>query len=224
MTTMTASNWTPSPAQIELMRTVFAERVGNDVPNRQQWWDNIKGVSTLGAFQSVLADLKGRPKVGAVPFRCSAPHRTQLVGHQGGHTVATQQVAHEVGLYRNPATGELYRITKPSWELIVAKYTQTGGPRRLLSDGETVVKGSFKRLNSWDSRRALKTIDKAWKIDPKDLARDYAYGFCPLHFGPLTDAVSVTLGYGPDCAKREGLPWGEDEMNRVIAARKAGKS
>jgi hypothetical protein len=128
----------------------------------------------------------------------------------------------EEGMYRNPATGELYRLRRDrNGELIVSKYSETGGPRRLTADLTKVVKGKWKRWAAFKSRIALSRgeIKKSWLIDAKELATDYAYAFCPFHYGPLTDAVSVILGYGKDCAEKHGLPWSEAHAQQVLAAR-----
>jgi len=127
--------------------------------------------------------------------------------------------ADQEGLYRNPVTGELYRLKKSGWDLIVSKYSLTGGPRRLAADLSKIEKGKWKRYTAFQSRIALSKgeIRKSWAIDAKELAVEYAYGFCPLHYGPLSDAVSVILGYGPDCAKQHGLPWGEEYAQAKLA-------
>jgi uncharacterized protein YodC (DUF2158 family) len=127
------------------------------------------------------------------------------------------------GLFRNPVTGELYRLKKSGWDMIVSKYSKTGGPRRLAADLSKIEKGKWTRYTALQSRVALSKgeIKQGWAIDARDLAVEYAYGFCPLHFGPLSDAVSVILGYGPDCAENNGLPWGEEYAQAKLAEMRA---
>lgn len=134
--------------------------------------------------------------------------------------------ADQEGLYRDPTTGELYRLKKSGWDLIVSKYSKTGGPRRLAADLSKIEKGKWKRYNAFQSRMILMRgeVRKSWAIDPATLALEYAYGFCPLHFGPLTDGVSVILGYGKDCARNHGLPWGEEYAQVKLAEMRSHRS
>lgn len=177
---------TPSDAQKELFDRLLSEKVTAD--QHANWrhhatksWDDFNR-----ALRVLKRDLPYLPE----------------------HAPATAE-----GLYRNPETGELYRLKKSGWDLIVSKYSKTGGPRRLAADLSKIEKGKWDRWTAFQSRIALSVkgeIKAAWAIDAKDLAVEYAYGFCPLHYGPLSDAVSVILGYGPDCAEKHGLPWGEE--------------
>jgi len=55
---------------------------------------------------------------------------------------------------------------------------------------------------------------RGWELDPMSLVRDalaYAHntGCCSYCGLELTDARSVTVGYGPICASHWGLPWGD---------------
>lgn len=134
--------------------------------------------------------------------------------------------ASQEGLYRNPETGELYRLSRKSWHTIISKYSLTGGPRRLAADLSKIEKGKWVKYTAFQSRIALSKgeVLQSWLIDAKDLAVEYAYGFCPLHFGPLTDAVSVILGYGPDCARNHGLPWGEEVAQKKLDEMRKGRA
>lgn len=182
----------PSDAQKTLFDKLLTEKVASG--DHANWrhhatkdWDN---------FQKAINALKKLP-------------------YLPEHAPATAE-----GLYRNPATGELYRLKKSGWDLIVSKYSLTGGPRRLAADLSKIEKGKWHRWTAFQSRVALNVkgeIKAFWAIDAKELAVEYAYGFCPLHFGPLSDAVSVILGYGPDCAKQHGLPWGEEYAQAKLA-------
>lgn len=183
----------PTDAQKQLVDKLLTEKVPAD--KHQQWrfhmaksWDN---------FNRGLRALKNE-----LPY------------------LPEYAPANQEGLYRNPETGELYRLKKSGWDMIVSKYSKTGGPRRLAADLTKIEKGKWTRYTAFQSRIALAVkgeIKQSWMIDAKDLAVEYAYGFCPLHYGPLSDAVSVILGYGPDCAEKHGLPWGEEVAQRKLA-------
>lgn len=95
-------------------------------------------------------------------------------------------------------------------------YSKTGGPRRLDVRGN-LVKGKWSEKGKFDSIRLRREIKSEWRIDEKGLL-EFSYGFCPLHGGPLSDGVSVALGYGPVCAEREGLPWSEEAARAVLTA------
>jgi len=41
------------------------------------------------------------------------------------------------------------------------------------------------------------------------------YAFCRFCQRRLTDEISTTLGYGPDCAAERGLPHGSSRGNRM---------
>lgn len=61
---------------------------------------------------------------------------------------------------------------------------------------------------------------KAWDLEPDRLARDasaygHRTGVCCFCSTGLTDERSVTVGYGPICAERWGLPWGHAENQAV---------
>lgn len=122
----------------------------------------------------------------------------------------------EPGYYRNPETGELYRLAERKEGLRVLVYSKTGGPRRLDVAGN-LVKGKWLEKGKFDSAKLRYQIKPEWLIDEKGLL-EFAYGFCPLHGGPLVDGVSVALGYGPKCAEREGLPHNEEAARAVLVA------
>lgn len=75
--------------------------------------------------------------------------------------------------------------------------------------GKILLNGQFVR-NSAATPAVLKLIN-ALATDPIGMAKLYGLKtstccFCAL---PLTTSESVTMGYGPICAQRYGLPWGE---------------
>jgi hypothetical protein len=218
-------------AQASYIRDLIESRIPADDEQalaywRQRWNQITCNVARPGqpretSVSAMIEDLKVLPTQELLRRRAEEEDARRRAAEQQARRHTSER---EDGYYRNPETGELWRVSHSKTglhEVILSKYSTTGGPRRLLTSTDQVVKGSWKRLNAWDTRRTVRSIDPAWKIDPKTLAQDYAYGFCPLHHGPLTDAVSVVLGYGPDCAEKEGLPWGEEAMHAVLDARKA---
>jgi|SRR5580765_1322059 len=190
--------------QATYITDLVERRYAVDAPEREELRKQFRAIRTNADVSAMIEQLKAVP----VPVRSTRVERPT-----------------EDGYYRNPETGEVWRISHGTrGDMIVSKYSLTGGPRRLLADESEIVKGKWTRLAKHASRSALSVLRKDWLIDPKTLAQDFAYGFCPLHHGPLQDAVSVALGYGPDCAEKHGLPWGEEVAKRVIAARKATRS
>lgn len=202
--------------QASYIRDLLVARVAADDEEQLAYWrrrwENINGHRQISAM---IEDLQKLPTLAA--REAEARRTAEYAARQGAAT--------EEGFYRNPATGELWRITKQNWSLILWKYSETGGPRRLAGDGTKIVKGRFVKRTGFQSRLALTKgeVQAAWKIDAQTLATEYAYGFCPLHNGPLTDGVSVTLGYGKKCAEREGLPWGEEYAKAKLAELQAAQ-
>jgi hypothetical protein len=198
----------------------------DDEEGRRPWrerWDAIGKHEDTTASQDVTAMINELKEIETISARAD-----RLANE--AKEAAKTEVPTEEGFYRNPETGELYRIKRSGWDLIISKYSETGGPRRLLADGSKLVKGTWKRYNAFQSRLALSwmsndgpKIKKSWKIDIETLAVEYAYNFCPFHNGPLTDGVSVILGYGEQCAAKHGLPWGEEAAQAVLAARRASQ-
>lgn len=115
----------------------------------------------------------------------------------------------EEGLYRNPETGELYRLKKQSWDLIVSKYEHTDRDvLRMTESGEVVKKGKWKRMNAFQSRMFLPKMRASWLMSDEDKIK-YRYAICLFCTRGLEDARSVYHNYGPVCAERNGLPWGD---------------
>lgn len=218
MTTM-AHTWKPSPAQVQLMKDVFKERVTLTGDEREQAWRNaVENVSNQATFESVLNELKKLPKIQSVVVTppVVVPDLPEL--------------ASEDGLYRDPQTGLLYRLTTPkkknSWDhpqTIVSVYSRVGTQRRLTVHDEK-VKGTWKRFKSYESRmylaytRRQKTgeqpveggskVLKNWWMTQQD-KMDYKYGICMFCMRGLEDERSVRYNYGPVCAKALGLPWND---------------
>jgi hypothetical protein len=172
------------------------------------WTYVVKTIRSQSVFSSTVEDLKSRPKVNVAPVtpKYVAPVRT------------TVETANEEGLYRNPADGTLYRLSKPTgaWSFTVSEYSNKATVRRLTTDGEVVKRGTWKKLNAFQSRQLLnKYVDAnrpslrvlaEWKMSDQDKV-DYQYGICLFCYRGLTDGESVRRNYGPVCAASMGLPW-----------------
>lgn len=115
----------------------------------------------------------------------------------------------EEGLYRDPETGKLYRLKKQNWDLIVSVYEHTDRDvLRMTEAGEVVKKGKWKRMTAFHSRQFLKQMRASWLMSEEDKIK-YRYGICLFCQRMLEDARSVYHNYGPVCAERYGLPWGD---------------
>lgn len=76
--------------------------------------------------------------------------------------------------------------------------------------------GRVDEQGNWDHRddgHDYATVGKFLKRlsqDPATVAAEYGHvtGCCTFCSRPLTDNKSLTVGYGPVCAKNYGLPWG----------------
>lgn len=174
----------------------------DDDAGRGPWRERFQAIRTSADIGGVINDLKRLPTL------------AQLKADRDRAERAANRIT-EPGYYRNPEDGKLYRVAKTQDGLRVHEYSKTGGPRRLTVEGN-LVKGTWKRHAGFASRRLLlSTVRKDWAISEQALT-DYAYGFCPLHGGPLSDGVSVALGYGPKCASNHGLPWSEEAARTVL--------
>ncbi len=205
--------------QAQFLATLVEERfASDDDEGRAPWRARFSAIRNRNDIDSFIADIK------LVKTIAQREREAQAAERQARLREAAAQRPTEPGYYRNPETGDLFRITKPnarSWDVNVHTFSEKAGPRRLITSTDQIKRGKWSKLNKWDSRRALSTISKDWAISVQDLAQDFAYGFCPLHHGPLVDGVSVVLGYGPDCAKEHGLPWSQEAADAKLAANRA---
>jgi hypothetical protein len=73
--------------------------------------------------------------------------------------------------------------------------------------GKISPEGVFSPFNCAET---VKEYIKNFSADPAKIAMEYgrATGNCCFCARLLTDARSVTVGYGPICAENYGLPWG----------------
>lgn len=62
---------------------------------------------------------------------------------------------------------------------------------------------------AYEGRKPLHFLTEDDRISAEDAARfGQVTGICVFCSRKLTDERSITVGYGPVCADREGLPWG----------------
>jgi hypothetical protein len=209
VTTMTASKWSLTPGRVKLMTDVFKERVSKTDPDAVRIWENIKVIGSELGFESMLTELKKRPRVG-LGEPVAAPVQLPL--------------AKEDGLYRNPADGTLYRLSTPEkrnpWEhptTTVSIFSKKAAQRRLTVHNEA-VKGKWERQKAQASRQMLRytrwdregqvKVLADWFMSEQD-KMDYRYGICLFCYRGLEDERSVRHGYGPVCAAVNGLPWND---------------
>lgn len=112
----------------------------------------------------------------------------------------------EVGIYRDPATGEYRKVYTTRRGILVAKVASFD----VIGNGQARVEWEYV------GKRGLVGLSADDRIDAVEAA---AFGkltgtcvYCALK---LTDERSLSVGYGPTCAANNGLPWGEvsDEID-----------
>lgn len=112
------------------------------------------------------------------------------------------------GLYLNPTTNVLYRVVRKGFDWQVSIYSEKPRLRLVKGTHEVVKKGSWKRLNTFDSRRIYDTLRDSWYMTD-EMKVQYQTGICNFCLRGLVDARSVWHNYGPVCADKFGLPWGD---------------
>lgn len=77
--------------------------------------------------------------------------------------------------------------------------------------GRILKDGRFEKSPRVEVPADLVAILKRFAAEPATVAAEYGRktGACCFCARPLTDGRSVSVGYGPICADRYGLPWGE---------------
>lgn len=82
--------------------------------------------------------------------------------------------------------------------------------------GRITVSGEFQPSRKFDqaTQTAVANALVALANDPAKAAADFGHltGTCCFCNRGLTDDRSVSVGYGPICAKHFGLPWGETDV------------
>lgn len=75
--------------------------------------------------------------------------------------------------------------------------------------GRVDTSGNF--IPAWANSPAVSSLLLRLSADPAGVASEYGRltGHCCFCSLPLTDARSTAVGYGPICAGKFGLPWGE---------------
>ena len=85
----------------------------------------------------------------------------------------------------------------------------------ITSEKKSHIYGDITSKGVWEptARATKKVVDIVKKIERDPLAYAHAHGLktgrCCFCSRKLTDPRSVTSGYGPVCAKRYALPWGD---------------
>lgn len=184
-----------TPAQAKFIYDLVTTRFEADAPELEHWRNAWRSARDHESVDLMIKQLKEMPTLTMQRNSASAKLRADAPT--------------EDGFYRNPATGELYRIaTNKSGTPIVSKYSKTAA-KRLTVDNEVVAKGTWKRYSTWDSNRARYggLIKREWLITPDELV-EYKYGFCSYCHRGLKDSESVARNYGEDCAKKYGRPYG----------------
>jgi|SRR5215472_105827 len=84
--------------------------------------------------------------------------------------------------------------------------------------GRITTQGAWQPSRKLDTRtvQAVEAALAAFNADPAKAAAEYGHmvGSCCFCSRELTDERSVHVGYGPICAERWGLPWGEVSGDR----------
>lgn len=112
------------------------------------------------------------------------------------------------GLYMDPTSHKLYKVVKKGWDWQISIYSETPALRMEQTTQRVVKKGTWQRLNAWDSRRKYDTLRDVWFMTD-EMKVAYQTGICNFCLRPLIDARSVYHNYGPVCADKYGLPWGD---------------
>jgi hypothetical protein len=194
--------------QAKLIMDMVNERFApDDEANRESFRAMYRQVRSQAAFQELLDELHAFQPLAKVDV--AAQGKAQQEAERAARAAERPT---EEGLYRNPDTGDLYRLRRTGHDLIVSKYSHTGSARRLTADGEVVKKGTWQKFNAFQSRQMLSgwtrpvTVKKSWLMSREQMI-EYRYGICLFCMRGLEDAASVHHGYGPKCAKDHGLPW-----------------
>jgi hypothetical protein len=98
--------------------------------------------------------------------------------------------------------GDIVRIGNGEYVVIVQRRDRTGSyAKRLTEGGTTVIKGDTARARTGE---VVRGDEKA------EIASHYGHAStqCCFCSRSLTKGESTTMGYGPDCANKYGLPWG----------------
>jgi hypothetical protein len=158
----------------------------------------LTGIVDRASFEKALSELRQMPKTGM------------------------PETASVEGLYLDPTTMKLYRLAlNARQQMIVSVYSETAARRIDLATGKEVKKGTWTRMSELTSRTMLSPTDQLagrsgsglrilseWRMTDSDKI-EYVTGICNFCYRGLKDARSVRRNYGPDCATKYGLPWGD---------------
>lgn len=192
-----------SQKQAKWLFDLINTRIGDADPELfQTWRARYFSISNRAQFEAAIGELRPMPVL----------------------TAKVPETASAEGLYLDPATLKLYRLKAGQYgELFVSVYSQTAARRIDAATGQEVKKGTWKRLPALTSRIMLLSTDRVRRDgEPKNRTRilaewlmtdqekiEYLTGICNFCFRGLEDARSVRHNYGPVCAQRMNLPWGD---------------
>ena len=186
-----------SKSQAKWIFDLINTRSAEGTPEREYWKVvYLIEIHDRKSFEGALAKLRELP----------------VLEHKVPETASAE------GLYLDPTTQKMYRLTRNNQgELIVSSYSKTAARRIDLATGEEVRKGTWRRWNAFQSRQALLPrpykadqfrILAEWQMTNTDKV-EYVTGICNFCYRGLEDARSLRMNYGPKCAVKEGLPWGD---------------
>jgi hypothetical protein len=172
-------------------------RIGNSDPDLLNRWKAVYfSIRTRTGFETAINELRAKPI---------------LEGKE-------PTVAKEPGLYRDPSDGTIYRLTEPTTphqvNPDVSVYSQKSVARRLLTTGEEIKKGLWRKLKGYEAQQKFyprlpgPTILAEWRMTDADKV-EYVTGICNFCYRGLIDARSVKANCGKDCAEKHGLSWGD---------------
>lgn len=111
----------------------------------------------------------------------------------------------EEGFYYIPTSGEYVKVLRS--ENSGRLYTKVWTPTVVEDgDGNVIDEGG-----SWEYTVGLLRLMHAGQKVNAETAGLFGdlYSRCVFCSRKLTDDRSIAVGYGPDCAEHQGLPWGE---------------
>jgi hypothetical protein len=102
------------------------------------------------------------------------------------------------------------RVQKASPHGRVPNSLNVVDPRKRAWLGRILPDGTFEHSRKNPPAASVSTVLTAFAKDPAKVASEHGHqtGCCSFCNLELSDARSLAVGYGPVCAKKWGLPWG----------------
>jgi hypothetical protein len=189
---------------LEHLRTVYALRAGSWprwIELLSLWITETPSTRAAGGARQILAF---HAEYASTPTTASAP------------AAAKRQMVTEDGMYRNPQTGEIFKVqfNKAQGDgrrLYAKRLVMTVGDREDVGTARTVTEIPLAEGNDWFvwdtqfkyAEGAMRFIDASWKMTI-DEAKAFGalYGTCCVCGRTLTDEKSIAAGIGPVCAEK----------------------